>query len=93
LARPDWSRELPQSLKIPTITTLRTLGDIRALLGHMPAERRQLKGKIEPHPLKPYWTNSDALNSIARGKRCRPRWSFPKLFSIRVEPYATTKLS
>jgi hypothetical protein len=31
LARPDWSRKLPRPLKIPTITTLRTPGDIRAI--------------------------------------------------------------
>jgi hypothetical protein len=41
LARPDWSRKLPRSLKLPTITTLRTLGDIRAMLSRLPAERRQ----------------------------------------------------
>ena len=41
MARPDWSRKLPRSLKLPTITTLRTLGDIRAMLSRLPAERRQ----------------------------------------------------
>jgi hypothetical protein len=41
LARPDWSRKLPRPLKLPTITTLRTLGNIRALLGNLPAERRK----------------------------------------------------
>ena len=43
MARPDWSRKLPRPLKIPTIATLRTLGDIRGLLGHLPADRRQQK--------------------------------------------------
>ena len=38
---PGLARKLPQPLKIPTIATLRTLGDIRALLGRLPAERRQ----------------------------------------------------
>ena len=42
MARPDWSRKLPRPLKIPTLTTLRTLGNIRALLGHLPADRRKL---------------------------------------------------
>ena len=41
MARPDWSRKLPRPLKLPTITTLRTLGDIRAMLSRLPAERRQ----------------------------------------------------
>ena len=41
MARPDWSRKLPRPLKLPTIMTLRTLGDIRAMLSRLPAERRQ----------------------------------------------------
>jgi hypothetical protein len=58
LARPDWSRKLPQPLKIPTITTLRTLGDIRALLGNLPAARRQ----------QSTWRHvADRLNEAARG--------------------------
>jgi hypothetical protein len=56
-ARPDWSRELPRPLKIPTITTLRTLGDIRALLGNLRAERRQ----------QSTWRHvADRLNNAAR---------------------------
>jgi len=58
LARPDWSRKLPRPLKIPTITTLRTLGDIRALLGNLPADRRA----------QSTWRHvGDRLNEAARG--------------------------
>ena len=58
LARPDWSRKLPRPLKIPTITTLRTLGDIRALLGNLPAARRQQSTRRHV---------ADRLNEAARG--------------------------
>jgi hypothetical protein len=58
LARPDWSRKLPRPLLLPTITTLRTLGDIRALLGHLPADRRE----------QSTWRHvADRLNDAARG--------------------------
>jgi hypothetical protein len=58
VSRPDWSRKLPRPLKIPTITTLRTLGDIRALLGRLPAECRQ----------QSTWRHvADQLNEAARG--------------------------
>ena len=58
LARPNWSRKLPRPLKLPTITTLRTLGDIRALLSNLPADRRQQRS----------WRHvAERLNEAARG--------------------------
>jgi len=58
LARPDWPRKLPRPLKLPTITTLRTLGDIRALLKNLPAGRRE----------QSTWRHvADRLNEAARG--------------------------
>ncbi len=37
---PDWSRRLPQTIIIPTVTTLATLADVRVLIEHLPAGRR-----------------------------------------------------
>ena len=39
--RPDWSRPLPRPLVIPKIMMLRTLADVRKLLGHLPTEASQ----------------------------------------------------
>jgi hypothetical protein len=38
---PDWLQPLPQSLVIPGLITLRTLADVRTLLGHLPVEHRE----------------------------------------------------
>jgi hypothetical protein len=39
--RPDWSRPLPQQIVIPDLMMLRTLADVRMLLGHLPAATRE----------------------------------------------------
>jgi hypothetical protein len=36
----DWSRTLPRPLVIPTVMTLKTLGDVSTLMGHLPAAIR-----------------------------------------------------
>jgi hypothetical protein len=38
--RPAWST--PRPITIPQVMTLKTLADVRKLLGHIPKERRQL---------------------------------------------------
>jgi hypothetical protein len=40
--RAAWSTSLPRPIKIPQMMTLKTLADVRKLLGHIPKERRQL---------------------------------------------------
>jgi hypothetical protein len=42
LPRPNWSRPLPQPLVIPTVMKLVTLADVRTLIRHVPAERREM---------------------------------------------------
>jgi hypothetical protein len=40
LPRPNRSRPLPRPLSIPTVMDLKTLADVRALIGHLPKETR-----------------------------------------------------
>jgi hypothetical protein len=40
MPRPNWSRRLPRTLKIPGVMDLVTLADVRALIGHLPKETR-----------------------------------------------------
>jgi hypothetical protein len=58
LSRPDWTRRLPRPLSIPGVMNLATLGDVRALLGHLPQQHRD----------KATWRHvADRLDEAARG--------------------------
>jgi len=56
----DWSRPLPLTILIPTVTTLKTLADVRVLIQHLPEDRRE----------KPTWQHITAqLEQAAAGPR------------------------
>jgi hypothetical protein len=40
--RLTWSTPLPRPIKIPQVMTLKTLADVRKLIGYIPKERREL---------------------------------------------------
>jgi hypothetical protein len=42
MAKNSWSTPLPRPITIPQVMTLKTLADVRKLLGHIPRERREL---------------------------------------------------
>jgi hypothetical protein len=39
---PNWSTPLPRPITIPQVMTLKTLADVRRLIGHIPKKRREL---------------------------------------------------
>ena len=49
--RADYSRRLPRSLVIPTVMTLKTLADVRTLIGHLPEDRPARSAVIAWHGL------------------------------------------
>lgn len=55
---PDYSRPLPRPINIPGVITLKTLADVRSLLGHLPKEVRT----------RSTWQGVTAqLDTVARG--------------------------
>ena len=44
LPRLNWSRSLPRTLTIPGVMKLKTLADVRALIGHLPRSARARLG-------------------------------------------------
>ena len=41
MSRPNWSLPLPREIIIPKVMTLKTLADVRELMRHIPADRRE----------------------------------------------------
>jgi hypothetical protein len=63
VSRPNWSLPLPRQIIIPKVMTLKTLADVRTLIGHLPADRRE----------RPTWRHVTAeLDKAVAGEDTRP---------------------
>jgi hypothetical protein len=59
----SFRRPLPAPITIPDVITLKTLGDVRKLLGHIPKERREIPAWLN---VQKYLSGGDVENvSIA----------------------------
>jgi hypothetical protein len=81
--RADWSLPLPQPLVIPTVMTLKTLADVRRLIEHVPADRRELQTwrHVAGQITAAAWGTVDVADAIValrmvlmlENVECRPR--------------------
>jgi hypothetical protein len=76
LSRPNWSRPLPRPLKIPSVTTLKTLADVRTLMQHLPDSHRE----------RSTWQHVEKqLNAAALGKVETIDVAVPLLLVLQLE--------
>jgi hypothetical protein len=79
--RPDWSRPLPQTNVIPTVTTLRTLADVRALIQCLPEDHRDnptwrhVAAQLERAAVGVEVVDLGIAHSLALSRRERRRFS------------------
>jgi hypothetical protein len=68
--RTNWSRALPQPLLIPDVMVLARLADVRELMRHLPADRRDgRRGAAWPWISKP-----PPVVEISRARSSRCAW-------------------
>ena len=65
-ARADWTKPLRKPLTIPGVMTLRTLADVRTLISHVPAERRELRTwqHVAAQVATAAWATTDVADAV-----------------------------